>query len=416
MTSTDASAMSGFPISKTTSEIPEAMSIYINQLVYDLRRRGNDVIALSLGEAFFDIPLFDFRKLDLDKSYHYSDSQGIPGLRRKIATYYKDYYGASIDPDKELIITAGSKIGIFMCMRAVAEAGDEILIHEPAWVSYQEQARLINAVPRFIPYDAPVETFGDYLTPRTRLVIINNPNNPAGRIYERRELEMLAKTCGDRKVYVMVDEAYSDFVIDREFVSMASVVPDKRGVIIVNSLSKNMGISGWRVGYLVTHADLLPHLLKINQHLITCAPSILLYYLEKYFEKIVDITLPQVRQVVEKRERIRREMDRIGMHYLPGSSTFYFFVSIDNFPGTDMDLALALLVYHGIAVVPGSAYGDSTKRFVRISIGTESDERIVEALGIIRSMASANDFDRPGLHDSMSRLGLKMPTIPERTG
>jgi aspartate/methionine/tyrosine aminotransferase len=403
-----------FTISRTAQAIPEAMSIYINQLVYDLRRRGNDVIALSLGEAFFDIPLFDFRKLDVDKSYHYSDSQGIPGLRRKIATYYKEYYGAPIDPDKELLITAGSKIGIFMCMRAVAEAGDEILIHEPAWVSYQEQARLINAAPRFIPYDAPVETFGDYLTPRTRLVIINNPNNPAGRVYERSELEQLVKICGARGVYVLVDEAYSDFLIDRKFVSMASVVPDKRGVIIVNS--KNMGISGWRVGYIVAHADLLPQLLKINQHLITCAPSILLYYLEKYFEKIVGITLPQVRRVVDKRERIRREMDRIGMNYLPGSGTFYFFVSIDNFPGSDLDLALALLVYHGIAVVPGSAYGASTQRFVRVSVGTESDERIIEALGIIRSMTSANAFDRQGMLDAMTRLELKMPSAVANPG
>lgn len=415
MAANDTSAGTRFPISRTASTIPEAMSIYINQIVYDLRRRGNDVIALSLGEAFFDIPLFDFRKLDLDKSYHYSDSQGIPGLRRKIATYYKDHYGAPIEPDKELLITAGSKIGIFMCMRAVADAGDEILIHEPAWVSYQEQARLINAVPRFIPYNAPVETFGEYLTPRTRLVIINNPNNPAGRVYERGELEQLAKICGERGVYVLVDEAYSDFLIDRQFVSMASVVPDKRGVIIVNSLSKNMGISGWRVGYIVAHADLLPHLLKINQHLITCAPSILLYYLEKYFEKIVGITLPQVRQVVDKRERIRREMDRIGMNYLPGSGTFYFFVAIDNFPGSDLDLALALLVYHGIAVVPGSAYGASTQRFIRVSVGTESDERIVEALGIIRSMTSANTFDRKGLLDAMARLDLKMPSLPTAT-
>jgi aspartate/methionine/tyrosine aminotransferase len=397
------------PVSSTVRAIPEAMSIYINQLVYDLRRRGNDVIALSLGEAFFDIPLFDFRRLDADKSYHYSDSQGIPGLRRKIAAYYEKHYGAPIDADRELLITAGSKIGIFMCMRALADAGDEILIHEPAWVSYQEQARLINAAPRFIPYDAPVNKFADFLTPRTRLVVINNPNNPAGRVYGRGELEQLAAICRARGVHVLVDEAYSDFLVDGTFASMASVVPDKRGVIIVNSLSKNMGISGWRVGYIVAHADLLPQLLKINQHLITCAPSILLYYLEKYFEKIVGITLPQVRQVVDKRERIRREMDRIGMHYLPGSGTFYFFVSIDNFPGTDMDLALALLVYHGIAVVPGGAYGASTQRFVRISVGTESDERIVEALGIIRSMTSANTFDRQGLLDSMARLGLKLP-------
>src|SRR5258708_4110561 len=112
-------------LSDRVRQIPQALSIYINQLVYDLRRRGHDVTALSLGEAFFDIPLFDFRKLDIQKSYHYSDSQGIPELRKKIADFYTRHYGAQVDADKEVLITAGSKPAIFMAMQAILNPGDE---------------------------------------------------------------------------------------------------------------------------------------------------------------------------------------------------------------------------------------------------------------------------------------------------
>jgi aspartate/methionine/tyrosine aminotransferase len=400
-----------YKISEVVSEIPEALSIAVNQIVYDLRRKGNDVIALSLGEAFFDIPLFDFRKLDFDKSYHYSDSQGIPGLRNKIAKYYEDYYKAPVDASSELIITAGSKIGIFMAMRAVLDAGDEVLIHEPAWLSYQEQARLVGAIPSFIPFNIPIENFSRYFKPDTRLLIINNPNNPAGRVYTRAELTSLLQVCRSRGVYMLIDEAYSDFVIGDEFVSGAQLAPDKNGIIIVNSLSKNMGMSGWRVGYLITHNLLIKSILKVNQHIMTCAPSILLYYLEKYFEQIIEVTLPQVRAVVEKRERVRIEMDRVGLRYLPGASTFYFFVSIDDFPGTSLEFALALLVNHGIAVVPGNAYGESTGRFIRISIGTETEERVFGALAVIRSMVALDNFDMQPTLEHMKRLGIIAPRV-----
>lgn len=392
--------------SRRVDGIPQALSIYINQLVYDLKRRGHDIVTLSLGEAFFDIPLFDFKKLDINKCYHYSDSRGIPELRAKIADYYQRHYAAPVDSDRELLITAGSKPAIFMAMQATLDPGDEVLIHEPAWLSYPDQARLVGAQPRFIPYDAPVDTFARYIGPRTRMLVINNPNNPAGRLYRRDELLSLYALCRARGIYILVDEAYSDFVIDEPFHSMAALVPDKDGIIVVNSLSKNMGMSGWRVGYAIGAPPLIERMLKLNQHIITCAPSILVHYLAQYFDRITAITLPQVREVVEKRRRVAGMIDGAGLQRLDGSSTFYFFVGLGDFPGSSLDFALLMLLTKGIAVVPGSAYGDSTSRFVRVSIGTESEERIHDVLLIMKDTISARSFDAATVRDKLAAFGL----------
>lgn len=392
--------------SKRVEAVPEALSIYINQLVYDLKRRGHDIVSLSLGEAFFDIPLFDFKKLDINKCYHYSDSRGIPELREKIAEYYKRHYNAPIDSASELLVTAGSKPAIFMAMQATLNPGDEVLIHEPAWLSYPDQARLVGAKPRFIPYDTPVSGFSDHIGPNTRMVVINNPNNPAGRIYSRDDLQMLYDMCRRRGIYILIDEAYSDFVLDEPFTSMASLVPDKDGIIVVNSLSKNMGMSGWRVGYAIGSPALIDRMLKLNQHIITCAPSILVYYLAQYFDQITAITLPQVREVVEKRRRIARMIDDAGLKRLDGSSTFYFFLSLDAFPGSSLDFSLHMLLNKGIAVVPGMAYGDSTSRFVRMSIGTESEERIRQSLLIMKDAITAGAFDAAAVQDKLASFGL----------
>ena len=404
--STDDAPLPSLSLSRRATAVPEALSIYINQLVYDLRRRGRDIVTLSLGEAFFDIPLFDFRKLDLNECYHYSDSQGIPRLRHKIADYYQTAYAAPVDADRELLITAGSKPAIFMAMMALLDPGDEVLIHEPAWLSYREQARLIDAHVRFIPFDTPLDAFGAAIGPRTKLLILNNPNNPAGRLYTRQELETIYWACRSRGVFVLVDEAYSDFVLDEPFVSMCNVVPEKDGIVVVNSLSKNLGMSGWRVGYAIAQEGVLEQMLKLNQHLITCAPSILLHYLARYFDDIIAVTLPQVRDVVEKRRRVAGMLKELRLATLPGASTFYFFVSIGDFPASSIDFALQLLLRKGVAVVPGSAYGGSTERYVRISIGTESEERIYEALCLVKDLVSMPTFQPAGLDRLMQQLGL----------
>ncbi len=371
-------------ISAVVEQLPQAASIYINQMVYDLRRSGQDVITLSLGEAFFDIPLFDFNKLDVARAYHYSDSQGIPELRNIIAQYYRDYYGVPVDGSSEVLISAGSKPIVYMSMLVALNPGDEVLLHEPAWLSYPEQARLAGATARFIPYHFRPEQFASVFTPATKIVIICNPNNPAGRLYSEADIRVIYEACRRRGIYMLVDEAYSDFVLDEPFPSAAKLVPDKDGVIVVNSLSKNLGMSGWRIGYAVANPTFIKGLLKVNQHIITCASTILLQYCARYFDQIIQVTLPQVKQVVAMRQRVATMMDELGLESLSGGATFYFFVSIDGYNGSSMEFAVNLLRERFVSVSPGSAYGESTDRFIRVSIGTESEERIWQALKIIK--------------------------------
>jgi aspartate aminotransferase/aminotransferase len=369
-------------------EIPEAMSVHFNSMVYKLKRAGRDVIVLSLGEAFFDIPLFDFNEIDYVKGYHYSESLGIPELREKIAGYYRSQYGVEVDSDSEIIISAGSKPLIFMSMLAVLQPGEEIVVHEPCWLSYPAQARLCGGRTRFIPYDVTPDQFHGYLTPRTRIMVLNNPNNPGGHVYSSEAMGLVYRACLERGIYLLVDEAYSDFVLDNSFVSAGSFSPTKDHIIVVNSLSKNMGMSGWRIGYVIAHREFIHTLLKINQHVITCASTVLLHYCARYFDDILSHTLPQVRKVVEKRGRIAEMLRPLGLEALPGSATFYFFVSIGDYPGTSMDFATELLREHAVSVVPGSAYGESTDRFIRVSVGTEPEERIWAGLECIKQLTA----------------------------
>lgn len=381
-------------ISQKVKNIPEALSIYINQLVYEQKRKGEDIVTLSLGEAFFDIPMYDFSAIDFKRGYHYSESRGLPELREKITSFYLKQYSTKVDTENEILISAGSKPLIFMAMNAVLNEGDEVLIHEPGWLSYHEQAKLVGATYRFIPYYKEVKDFSDFFTSKTRMVIINNPNNPAGRLYSKEDLYVLYEQCRSRGIYILVDEAYSDFILDESFYSAARINESKDGIIVINSLSKNLGISGWRVGYIISSKKVIDNVLKLNQHLITCASTVLLQYLAHYFDSIINCTLPQVKQVVLKRNMIARHMDSIGIKYLPGSSTFYFFVDIEDFPHSSLDFALHLLLKENIAVVPGSAYGKSTSQFIRISVGTESEERIINSLNKIKSLINSKECDK----------------------
>jgi aspartate/methionine/tyrosine aminotransferase len=368
------------------NEIVEAISIRYNNLVYEMKARGEDVIVLSLGEAFFDIPLFGFDDLPMPDGYHYSHSRGVPALRRRLADYYASRYGVPVNPEAEIVVTAGSKIAIHMSLMAILQPGDEVLVLEPAWVSYTEQVKLCHAVPVMVPHDRAIFELGEFVTPRTRCIIVNNPNNPSGKVLSLEELEHLHYLADTHNLFLLADEAYSEFVLDGAFVSCGALDPEKKHTIVCNSMSKNHGMSGWRLGYVIGRPGLISQVLKINQHLVTCPPTILQYYLERRFDQVLAITTPQIADVVRRRQELAAFMDELGMEYLPGDSTFYFFVSIACSALSSEEFCTRLLAEHRVSTVPGIGYGASCDRFIRVSVGTENMERTRKGIVLVNRL------------------------------
>lgn len=393
-------------ISNRIKEIPEALSVHINNIVYKMKNDGERIKTLSLGEAFFNIPFYGFDEIDVNKGYHYSESLGTPELRKKISSYYKKNYDSDINPNNEILISTGSKPIIFMVLQTILNPEDEVLIHEPAWLSYPEQIKLANGVPVSIPYDCPTSDFKKYINEKTKALILNNPNNPAGKVYSKEELKELYTYFREKGIYIIVDEAYSDFIESDNFTSMINIVPDKDGIIVVNSLSKNLGISGWRVGYVISTPEIIYNVLKLNQHLITCPSTILLLYLEKYFDKLVENTLPQAKSVTNKRNNIEKYIRSIGLKTLGGSSTFYIFINLDNYKYSSLDFTLYLLFKYKIAVVPGLSYGKSTERFIRIGVGAETEADLKESIQIIKKVIDNQEYDKKLVDEYLSKLEI----------
>lgn len=384
-----------------------ALSVSVNQLASELIRGGHDVTLLSLGEAFFQLPLFDFRSLDWESGFHYSDARGIPELRRAISEMYLERYGVSFDPESEILVTSGSKIAVFMAIKARLSTGGRVALFEPAWVSYKEQVLLAGGSPDFYSF---AESFSGDLRFRdgTDIVVLNNPNNPSGRSYSARELDRIRHACLQVGADLVVDEAYSDFVPEGTFYSALNLPPaSNSSTVVVNSLSKNLGMSGWRLGYLIGSPETIDSVLPLQQHLVTCAPTILQQYVARYLHEIYERTEPQIHEMVERRKALCAQLDKLQIEYLDGDSTFYVFVRAKSF-GVEEQVAkfcLFLLFTENIALVPGVAYGENTETYLRISVGAEPIERIRDALYVV--MAAAKErWQDVDLHSLANGLGL----------
>lgn len=376
-------------LSTNVDAVVEAVSIKYNNLVYEMKSAGEDVIVLSLGEAFFDLPRCDFESLPYPDIYHYSHSRGMPSLREKIAGYYQFHYDVRIDSAAEILITAGSKIGVYYALQATINPGDEVLIVEPFWVSYSEQVKLVGGIPRYIPLGTRISDFEGYVTDKTKCLIVNNPQNPSGRNLCHEEVESLVNLSRKHGFFIIADEAYSDFLLDEKFTSFGVLDPAFERTIIVNSISKNFGISGWRIGYLISNSRVVYGALKLNQHMMTCAPTPLLMFLDKNFDNIIRQTRPQIESLIMMRRRVRGFIDELGLKVEPGTATFYFFVDISGSKLGSVAFCDRLLSEYLVSAVPGIGYGLSCDRYIRISFGTEPDDRVYAGLQRIRALTEA---------------------------
>lgn len=373
-------------VSRHILGINEAISIKYNNLVYDLKERGEDVVVLSLGEAFFDIPLYSFSDLPAPDIYHYGHSRGLLELRKLLADYYESQYSVDVDPSSEIMITAGSKAALFMVFASILAPEDEVLVYEPAWVSYTEQIKLCYGVPVGIPMGVPINEFENFITHKTRAIVINNPNNPCGRAYSRSELSALVEMAEKYNIFLISDEAYSDFCSDGEFISAGVFDAEKGHVIVCNSMSKNYGMSGWRLGYVIASKGFIVEILKVNQHLITCPANILQLYMAKNFHNILGITKPQIEKLLKLRQGIGDHIDSLDLQKLPGQSTFYFFISIAPSKLSSEEFCEKLITEYLVSAVPGIGYGASCDAFIRISVGSESEDRIKMGLNRIKKL------------------------------
>ena len=282
----------------------EAMSIKINEIVYRKISKGEKVITLSLGEGFFHLPEFKItEKLNM-KGAHYVDSRGVLELRKNFHHFSKtSSYAVNAD---NILITSGSKLGIFQCLKALLNAGDEVLLIEPTWLSYEAQCELANLSVTRIPQNIPLEEVDKFISKKTKGIILNNPNNPSGLIYPKDPVKKLKALCEKTGITLFLDEAYVDFIIPEYKSKDLDEIEDlNKHIVIVNSFSKSFGLSGWRVGYLITSADNIKKIVPYNQHLATCAPAILQYLLIENFEKLIDTCVPQAIQMTKKAIRVR---------------------------------------------------------------------------------------------------------------
>jgi aspartate/methionine/tyrosine aminotransferase len=369
-------------ISSRALNIGAASSIEQNELVYRKKREGLNPIVLSYGEAPFKLTPFSLDEEEWDRGCHYSESLGVPEFREEIANYVLMQNGVEISASDNILVSAGSKIISFFISQAILNPGDSIVLHEPSWVSYQEHAKLSQANTIFLEFYKSVYDLEEIIKANAniRLIYLNNPNNPRGYVYKEAELSWLADFCCKRGIFLAIDESYSDFVISEEFFSCINLFRAYPNVVIFNSLSKNFGLSGWRLGYCIADAQLIQAFNRLNQHLITCAPTCLQLSLVGKLAQLKAEIYPQIVDLNSKRNSVVKLLEKYRFQYLSGSSTFYIFIDVSKWITNTKQFVIDFLESDNVSVIPGGAYGKSTHGFIRLSFAIESLDRIDIAL------------------------------------
>lgn len=378
-------------LSNKVTEIGAASSIQQNEKVYELIDRGVDPIILSYGEAPFRIrPILPSLK-DWDRGSHYSPGLGVPEFRENIAEYSRTWHKFEVNWAENILVTAGSKIGFYYVFMAFMNSGDNLVLHEPSWVSYQEHAKLCGGETRFIGSDRPLyETLVATYTKSDKIVCINNPNNPRGTVYSEQELRSVADFCQKNSMLFVIDESYSDFCLNGSFFSAGKLVEEgNKNVVVLNSISKNFGLSGWRLGYIIASHTVISYLNKINQHLMTCASTNLQLALVNQLDSIRNQVEPQIRRLQYKRIKLEELLKKMNITFLSGSATFYHFLDFRNQIDDSVDFVGSLLDEKYVSLIPGKSYGHSTEGFLRLSFAIEPLERIEE--GLVRLKDYLND-------------------------
>ena len=343
---------------------------------FDIASEMKDVISLGVGEPDFDTPWHirdeGIYSLEKGKTFYTSNS-GLMELRNEINAYIKRTQGITYDPKKEIIITVGGSEAIDLALRAMINPGDEVIIPQPSYVSYEPCAILADAVPVIIPLKAENEfrltaaELEEAITDKTKIVVLPFPNNPTGAIMEKSDLESVAEVIIKHDLYVISDEIYAELTYNGKHVSIASLPGMQERTILINGFSKAYAMTGWRLGYCCAPEIIATQMLKIHQFAIMCAPTTSQYAaIEALKNGDEDVAL--MRESYNQRRRfLLYAFKEMGLDCFEPFGAFYVFPCIKEFGMSSDDFAMKLLQDKKIAVVPGTAFGDSGEGFLRIS-------------------------------------------------
>ena len=356
---------------------------------FDIVSEMPDAISLGVGEPDFDTPwhIRDEGIYALEKGRtFYTSNAGLKELREEIVRYLERRIHTSYNPVDEVLITVGGSEGIDMAFRAMLNPGDEVLIPQPSYVSYEPCAVLADGVPVIIELKAEndfrltKQELLSAITDKTKILVLPFPNNPTGAIMEKKDLEEIAEVCIEKDMYVLSDEIYSELSYKGDHVSIASLPGMRERTILINGFSKAYAMTGWRLGYACGPAEIIGQMTKIHQYAIMCAPTNSQYAAVDALRN-GDADVAMMRESYDQRRRFLMNAFReMGLSCFEPYGAFYTFPCIKEFGMTSDEFATRFLEEEKVAVVPGTAFGACGEGFLRISYAY-SLEQLKEALG-----------------------------------
>ena len=360
---------------------------------FDVASVMKDVVSLGVGEPDFITPwhIREEAIFSLEQRHTmYTSNAGMPELRSEISKYMKKY-GLSYDPETQVVVTVGASEDIDIALRAVLDPGDEVLLVEPCFVAYKPCVIMAGGVPVTIPTSADNDfrvTAADikaHITSKTKAILLNYPGNPTGAILEHGELETIAALLRERDIVVISDEIYSELTYgETPHISIASFAGMEEKTIVINGFSKAFAMTGWRLGYACGSPELIAAMTKIHQYTLMCAPTIAQYAGLEALRK-GEASVVAMRQEYDVRRRfLLKELRDMGMDCFEAKGAFYLFPSIKRFGMSSEDFCADLLKKQRLAIVPGTAFGDSGEGHIRVSYAY-SVNSIKEALNRLRA-------------------------------
>jgi len=371
-------------LSDKVSGIAASATIEISNRARQMQREGLDVISLSIGEPDFDTPqhIKEACIAALQRGEtHYAPSNGIPELISAVAEKIQSENKFPCRPE-QVIITCGAKSAIYEAVEAIINTGEEVIILDPSWVSYEPIVRIAEGRPVHHQLDNKTfqvdEMLQDRISQRTKMIVINSPSNPSGAVLEKKSLNLVADLCEDYDLFAISDEIYEKLTYGKEHVSLASLGDMAERTVTVNGFSKAYAMTGWRLGYAVGPEEIIREMSKVQQHSVSHPTTFAMFGGVAALsgdQSCVDVMRKEFQR---RRDYLVQEMMLMGFEVAPADGAFYAFVKVE---GDDIDTARTWLEEGLVAVTPGSAF--NTPGWERISYAASLD-KLNEAVARIR--------------------------------